>query len=199
MVNTGHDMQAVIDYISHHELQADALLHTHGFLEYMEGQEALREVIDITAYMSPLDEFWLAHLDTQASVLNAPRVPFPFLDQQVIPDETLTLGTSASPITVNALHTPGNTPGSTCFYLPAAGIVFTGDVLYAGDLGPVDIPHGSLDQLKNSIQAQLFTLPDDTQVFPGRGAETTIGHEKLHNSFSPRRFGKAHLPATPTA
>jgi glyoxylase-like metal-dependent hydrolase (beta-lactamase superfamily II) len=78
---------------------------------------------------------------------------------------------------------PGHSPGSVCFYHEAGGFVIGGDVLFNGSIGRTDLPGGDYDTLINSIQTQLFTLPDDTKVYPGHGPMTTIGFEKMNNPF----------------
>ncbi len=79
------------------------------------------------------------------------------------------------------IHTPGHTPGGICLYLPE--VVITGDTLFRGSVGRTDFPGGSIAELKNSFK-RLMTLPDDTQVLPGHGPASTIGHEKSMNMFS---------------
>jgi hydroxyacylglutathione hydrolase len=79
--------------------------------------------------------------------------------------------------------TPGHSPGSVCFYHEPGGFVIGGDVLFNGSVGRTDLPGGDFKTLFNSIQTQLFTLPDDTIVYPGHGSMTTIGVEKMNNPF----------------
>ncbi len=79
--------------------------------------------------------------------------------------------------------TPGHSPGHVCFYNEAAGFAISGDVLFNGSIGRTDIPFGNFDTLINSIQTQLFTLPDETKIYPGHGPMTTIGLEKMNNPF----------------
>lgn len=81
------------------------------------------------------------------------------------------------------LFTPGHSPGHVCFYSEAGGFVIGGDVLFNGSIGRTDLPGGDYDTLINSIQTQLFTLPDDTKIYPGHGPVTTIGFEKMNNPF----------------
>jgi hydroxyacylglutathione hydrolase len=76
------------------------------------------------------------------------------------------------------LHTPGHTPGHVCFYEPDQGVLFDGDVLFQRGIGRSDLPGGNLQQLMDSIQHVLFSLPDDTAVYSGHGLATTIGEEK---------------------
>jgi glyoxylase-like metal-dependent hydrolase (beta-lactamase superfamily II) len=61
--------------------------------------------------------------------------------------------------------------------------LFGGDVLFAGSIGRTDFPDGSFDDLRDAIHRKLFTLPDDTIVYPGHGLETTIGRERRTNPF----------------
>lgn len=81
------------------------------------------------------------------------------------------------------LFTPGHSPGHVCFYNEAGGFVIGGDVLFNGSIGRTDLPGGDYDTLINSIQTRLFTLPDETKVYPGHGPITTIGFEKMNNPF----------------
>ncbi|MDD4879645.1 MAG: MBL fold metallo-hydrolase, partial [Candidatus Omnitrophica bacterium] len=84
-------------------------------------------------------------------------------------------------LTLEVLHTPGHTQGSIC--LRCEDVVFTGDTLFAEGVGRTDRPGGSELKLMRSIKEKLFTLPDDTKVYPGHGPTTSIGHEKGHNPF----------------
>ena len=79
------------------------------------------------------------------------------------------------------LATPGHTPGGICLY--GEGVLFSGDTLFRGSIGRTDFPGGSYAQLIDSIERKLYTLPDDTRVFPGHEGETNIGWEKKHNPF----------------
>jgi hydroxyacylglutathione hydrolase len=78
---------------------------------------------------------------------------------------------------------PGHSPGSLCFYYEPGGFVIGGDVLFSGSIGRTDLPGGDHKTLINSIQTQLFTLPDETKVYPGHGPMTTIGFEKMNNPY----------------
>jgi glyoxylase-like metal-dependent hydrolase (beta-lactamase superfamily II) len=79
------------------------------------------------------------------------------------------------------LHTPGHSPGGISLY--GHEIVFTGDALFNYGIGRTDFPGCSYDQLMDSIQNKLMTLPDETIVYPGHGPSTTIGEERRGNPF----------------
>lgn len=94
-------------------------------------------------------------------------------------NETVVWGASE----LKVLFTPGHAEGSVCFYSSKEGFVITGDVLFKDTIGRTDLPTGDFDQLMTSIRTRLFTLPDDTLVWPGHGPETTIGYERRNNPF----------------
>jgi len=89
------------------------------------------------------------------------------------------------PISLKVIHTPGHTPGSICLYYP--GHVFTGDTLFVKAVGRTDLPGGSWETLIKSIKTRLFTLPEETIVWPGHDygekPNSTIGEEKRFNPF----------------
>jgi len=79
------------------------------------------------------------------------------------------------------LFTPGHSPDEISLY--GHGVLFSGDTLFNAGIGRTDFPGCSYEQLEHSIQTKLYTLPDDTVVYPGHGPATTIGREKRGNPF----------------
>lgn len=80
-------------------------------------------------------------------------------------------------------HVPGHCPGNVLFYQPEGKVAFVGDALFKAGVGRWDLPGGSFDLLAKSIREQIYTLPDDTIVFPGHGPRTTVGAEKTGNPY----------------
>ena len=78
---------------------------------------------------------------------------------------------------------PGHCPGSVLFYFASARAAFVGDALFQGNVGRTDLPGGSFAMLEQSIRTQIYTLPDDTAVYPGHGRPTTVGAEKEGNPY----------------
>ena len=81
------------------------------------------------------------------------------------------------------LFVPGHSPGSIAFYNKAQNFVISGDALFQGSIGRTDLYRGNHTQLLESIRTQLFTLPEETEVYSGHGNTTQIGFEKKHNPF----------------
>jgi glyoxylase-like metal-dependent hydrolase (beta-lactamase superfamily II) len=88
---------------------------------------------------------------------------------------------SFAPWSFEILHIPGHCPGSICLYEKNLGIVFGGDVLFAGAVGRWDLPNGDQALLLRGIREKLLTLPDATLIHPGHGPSTTVGQEKRTN------------------
>ena len=80
-------------------------------------------------------------------------------------------------IRLTVLHTPGHTEGSVCLWAEDEGLLFSGDTLFAGGWGRVDLPGASPELMVESL-TRLSTFEDRLAVFPGHGAATTIGRER---------------------
>lgn len=80
-------------------------------------------------------------------------------------------------------HVPGHCPGNVLFHQAEAQVAFVGDALFKEGVGRWDLPGGNFDVLARSIREQIYTLPDDTVVFPGHGPRTTVGAEKSGNPY----------------
>jgi len=80
-------------------------------------------------------------------------------------------------IRLTVLHTPGHTEGSVCLWAEDEGLLFSGDTLFAGGWGRVDLPGASPEEMVDSL-ARLSTFEDRLAVFPGHGPSTTIGRER---------------------
>ena len=84
---------------------------------------------------------------------------------------------------IKAIHTPGHTKGSCCYYLKDEGVLFSGDTVFYGSVGRTDFPGGSTAEIVRSLHKLVDSLPEETEVFPGHDASTTIGYEKRYNPF----------------
>lgn len=81
---------------------------------------------------------------------------------------------------LHAMHTPGHTPGATCFRVEGAPVLLSGDTLFPGGPGATRGNAANFASIIRSIEQRLFVLPDETIVMPGHGDDTTIGAERPH-------------------
>jgi len=85
--------------------------------------------------------------------------------------------------TLEIIYAPGHSPAHLCFYHRNQGFLIGGDVLFKGSIGRTDLPGGNHNQLLTSIAQQIYTLPEETVVYPGHGPATTIAIERKSNPF----------------
>ena len=163
-----------------------ALWLTHGHLDHAGAVGELAQQYQVPV-IGPHqdDEFWLQALEQQSRMFGF-VVPQPVqVTQWLQGNEVLHLG--KYPIEVR--FTPGHTPGHVVLYSKDLNLVWTGDVLFAGSIGRTDFPRGNHQQLLDSIQRELFSLPDDTRFIAGHGPMSSIGQEKRTNPFVAGRAG----------
>jgi glyoxylase-like metal-dependent hydrolase (beta-lactamase superfamily II) len=84
---------------------------------------------------------------------------------------------------IDVFFTPGHSPGHVTYSVPAQGAIFSGDVLFQGSVGRVDLPGGDWPTLLESIRTLVETLPPETTVYPGHMGITTLGQERATNPF----------------
>jgi glyoxylase-like metal-dependent hydrolase (beta-lactamase superfamily II) len=132
------------------------ILQTHGHGDHVQALPELKERLGVPVHAHPGDGY-----------------PIP-IDNELADGDELTFGAR----TLRAIHTPGHTPGGTCF-LSGRHLV-SGDTLFPGGPGNTWGNKDAFAQIIESVEKKLFVLPDDTFVYPGHGKDTTIGAEKPH-------------------
>jgi glyoxylase-like metal-dependent hydrolase (beta-lactamase superfamily II) len=107
----------------------------------------------------------------------------PFTLRPYVPDVLLEGGETieVAGIAFDVIAVPGHSPAHIAYH--AEGCLFSGDVLFAGSVGRVDLPGADWDTLMGSIRRLLDTLPPETVVYPGHGPITTLGEELARNPF----------------
>ncbi len=139
-------------------LHVRAILVTHGHRDHHENVGRLKALLKAPVAIGIDDT---AMLSVEA-------------DSLIVDQQSLTFGRH----TLQAIHTPGHTPGSTCFLIGQH--LFTGDTLFPGGPGNTNHDPVRFERIIASIRERLFTLPDETNVYPGHGRDTTIGAERPH-------------------
>lgn len=180
VVDTGLDVADLLAFFESHQLNPTAVVLTHGHADHIAGLPALRsEYPALKVYIHTLDANLMA--DPHANLAALAGIPFQAGEADVLLEDGDIVREAG--LTLKVLHTPGHTPGGICLYAESEGIVFAGDTLFAEGIGRTDFPGGDGRQLIESIRRRLFTLPDETAVYPGHAMRTTIAHEKTHNPF----------------
>jgi hydroxyacylglutathione hydrolase len=171
------EADAIVAEIEDRGLTLIALVNTHGHLDHIAENQAIKNRFGVPLFIHALDRPMLTNPARNLSLMTGEPVISPDADAELKDGDTLTVGEEV----LTALHVPGHTPGSLAFYSP--GLLISGDTLFAGAIGRCDLPGGNETLLPEKIRSKLYTLPDETVVYPGHGPTTTIGEERHSNPF----------------
>ena len=211
IIDPGQDAQPGIEEVlAEHRLRPAAVLLTHGHIDHVWSVAPVCGAKGIPAYIHPDDRALLSD-PAKGFPLGAGQQLFgglEFTEPDDVKELTdgMTLSLVGLEIVVN--HAPGHTEGSVAFRMPldppnsaqgqsktgaaetpgaapgdAGGILFSGDLLFAGSIGRTDLPGGSMDEMVASLRDKVLPLDDDIVVLPGHGPATTIGRERRTNPY----------------
>lgn len=167
-------------FVNDNQLKIKYILNTHLHLDHCFGNAWAAERYGVLPMAHRDDETLLARMGEQARMFGLPfEVRTEKLGGYLEDGDVLKLGDNE----IRVIHTPGHSRGGLCFYIPAAGWLVSGDSLFEGSIGRTDLEGGSYATLIKSITERLLILPEETVVYPGHGAYTTIGEEKKSNPF----------------
>ena len=180
LTDVGGDVEHLLAAVDKLGVKLQAIWLTHGHVDHAGG------VVELTK-KQPLpvigphkdDQFWLDKLPQSTAQYGLPISPAFKPDRYLNEGEQLQVGA----YTFDVLHIPGHTPGHVVFYCADVDLLVAGDVLFHESIGRSDFPRGNHADLIHNISTKLFVLPPETQVIPGHGRMTTIGHEVKHNPF----------------
>ena len=156
----------LVDAANEHELLLEVsratgvrrVLTTHGHFDHIQAVTQMRD----------------AGIDVGIATQDAEMLPA--YDFTIPDDDVIEVGD----LRLRTIHTPGHTPGSTCFLLVGHPVLFSGDTLFPGGVGNTTFPGGDFATIIQSVDRRLFTLPVETLVLPGHGLDTTVGTERPH-------------------
>lgn len=156
------------------------ILLTHGHFDHIAGirPEILNDGEGVKVLMHKGDIDWVENVNLYMPMMGMPEMTVPKIDKYIEDGEVIQLGETQ----IKVIHTPGHTQGGVCYL--ADNKLFSGDTIFKESVGRCDLPGGDFAQIVESIKNRVFTLPEETEIYPGHGKTTTVGWEKLHNFFA---------------
>lgn len=166
------------EFLREEGLKPQAVLLTHGHFDHIMGLDALLEEYPVPVYVHEAEKGLIADPKTNLSLTYTNG--YVFEDATYVTDGQKI---AAAGVTFEVLFTPGHTSGGCCYYAETENMLFSGDTLFRCSVGRSDLPTGDETTLIRSIKEKLLVLPENTVVYPGHMAATTIQTEKIANPF----------------
>ena len=179
IVDPGEEAERILARLEEIGGTAEAILVTHCHFDHIGAVAPVAEATGAPVYCPEIETPILA--DIMAFV---PWEGFgPFEDYEA--DETVAGGETLelAGLEIDVVFTPGHSPGHVTYSVRGEDAIFSGDVLFQGSVGRVDLPGGDGPTLILSIRRLLDSHPDETSVYPGHMGTTTLGAERATNPF----------------
>jgi glyoxylase-like metal-dependent hydrolase (beta-lactamase superfamily II) len=177
VIDPGEEAGLILHKVRDTGTRVTAIWLTHAHVDHVLGVGRVREETGAPVFLHEADRRLYDAVPQQAAAFGVAAVAQPAPDRAWAHGDVARVGS----LEFAVRHVPGHSPGHVA--LVGHGVVFGGDVLFAGSIGRPDLPGGDLATLLDSIRRELLSLPDDTIVHSGHGPDTTIGAERRSNPF----------------
>jgi len=166
----------IINKCQEMDINPVAILLTHGHFDHITAAEDVRKAFGIPIYAGEAEKDLLHGSNGNLSRLAVKPVS---LTADIWLEDADVLDLAG--FSIEVITTPGHTVGSVCYYIKEEDVLMSGDTLFLESVGRTDFPTSSTSAIIHSIKEKLFTLPEETDVYPGHDDKTTIAHEKKFN------------------
>lgn len=166
-------------FIDNNSLNPVALYNTHCHVDHVLGNNYIYQQYGLKSLFHEGEMSTLVAVTTYAPQMGFNYTQAPIGEIFLKENDKISIGG----YNLDIIFAPGHSPAHLCFYSEENKFLIAGDVLFRNSIGRTDLPGGNHQLLLNNIQKYIYTLPDDTIVYPGHGPSTTIGHEKNNNPF----------------
>jgi len=179
VIDCGCTVERLMKVIEKHDLKIKYIILTHGHFDHIYYMDPIRDKTGAKVCMHEMEAEYLQEPKLSGIALFHVRGVTTFKPADILLKDGDTL--ECGGLTYKIIHTPGHSKGSICIYVE--NNIFTGDTLFKETVGRTDFPGGSPSDMMKSINEKLYSLPDETIVYPGHYEATTIGYEKKYNPY----------------
>lgn len=176
---SGEERKAFQDLCDRLDAKPVQVLLTHAHLDHVMGCAWMKDTYGLVPRLHPEDRETYEQAPRVAEVYGVRMDPVPEVTLDLTHGDTVACGQ----VELEVRFVPGHAPGHVAFVCHQGGWTLGGDVLFRGSVGRTDLPGCDAAALAQSIEAQIFTLPESMVVWPGHGGPTTVGDEKRGNPF----------------
>jgi len=148
---------------------------THGHFDHISGIKKLQEKYDLKVYLHESDKELVEGTNDFMTMVGLPHIDIPEIDIYLKGGEKLKVGNMVFDVIPLAGHTQGGVGYKT------DNMLFAGDTIFMNSIGRTDLPGGDYETLVKSIEEKIFTLDENTIIYSGHGADTSVGYEKKYN------------------
>lgn len=184
VIDPGAEVDKILEEIRMNHWEIGLILLTHGHFDHIGAAQELRDALGCKIVIHKEGQEYVENPEKNLSLLfGGGQVKFTadeYITGTEIEVEELIQNLPRS-LSFKVLYAPGHTTDSAVFYFPKHNAAFVGDVIFKESVGRTDLEEGSWKTLENSIKTQVFTLPEETTLYPGHGPSTTVKYEKNYN------------------
>ena len=174
------ECKQIDDFVRENSLKLCHMINTHMHIDHSFGVSYISRTYGLPLEANKEDQFLAERIQQQAKMFGLPiSVEDLNINTALVDGQIINVGSEE----LRVIHVPGHSPGGIAFYSPESGFLISGDSLFQRSIGRTDLPGGDYNQLINSLNMKLMTLPGETVVYPGHGPETMIKDEKDFNPY----------------
>jgi len=175
LIDAGGGATQLLEFIAAEQLHLRAIINTHGHYDHIAVNEDILQQTGAEVLIHSDDALHLTDVELNLAGHFAPRFRGKPATRLLCDGEIIRIGT----LEFEVVHTPGHTPGGIC--LICDGALFSGDTLFAGNIGRSDLVGGNEEQLLQSLKYRIWPIQEDLHIYPGHGPQTTLAKEKANN------------------
>ncbi|MCF8001222.1 MAG: MBL fold metallo-hydrolase [Halanaerobiales bacterium] len=177
VIDPGDEIDKIMDMVNEYNVKVEKIINTHGHFDHISANQELKEKTGAEIYIHEQDSEALINPSKNLSSHLGQNnlVKLNKADNIINEGDIITI----EDYKFEVFHTPGHSPGSICLYDENKKILISGDTIFSMGVGRTDFPGCSQQELINSIENKILTLPEDVKVYPGHGQTTRLGEFKL--------------------